>query len=76
MPRDKAATEKMGVALEILDISGNLAKREQTRISEAVEVVELGELDSTFRKSDVVALKAFLSREVDIIRSPYARKAV
>src|SRR5690606_18813858 len=36
---------------------------------------ELGELDGTFRKSDVAALKAFLSQERDEIRLPYAPTA-
>lgn len=38
-------------------------------------IVELGEIDSTFRKADVSALKAFLSRQTDEIREPYARTA-
>ncbi|MCP4381454.1 MAG: hypothetical protein GY798_08575 [Hyphomicrobiales bacterium] len=38
-------------------------------------IVELGELESTFRKSDIEHLKAFLSLSVDEIRMPYARKA-
>lgn len=37
-------------------------------------VCELGELDSTFRKSDVAALKAFITRNVDVFRLPYGRK--
>ena len=37
-------------------------------------IVELGELGSTFRKSDVDALKAFITRQRDDIRPPYARK--
>lgn len=39
-------------------------------------IVELGEIDATFRKSDVSAMKAFLSRAKDVIREPYARRAV
>ena len=35
-------------------------------------LVELGELDATFRKSDIAALKAFLSKDRDEIRLPYA----
>ena len=35
-------------------------------------IVELGELDGTFRRSDIAKLKAFLSNEVDEIRMPYA----
>ena len=38
-------------------------------------IVELAELDSTFKRSHVSMMKAFLSRRVDKIRSPYARKA-
>jgi putative DNA primase/helicase len=37
-------------------------------------MVELGELDATFRKADIAQLKAFITRDVDIIRRPYARK--
>lgn len=34
-------------------------------------LVELGEIDATFRKSDIAALKAFITRDVDVIRRPY-----
>jgi Virulence-associated protein E/VirE N-terminal domain len=34
---------------------------------------ELGELDATFRKSDIAALKAFCSNQTDTIRLPYAK---
>ncbi len=36
-------------------------------------IVELGELETTFSKSDHGALKNFLSRTVDVYRRPYAR---
>lgn len=36
-------------------------------------MVELGELDATFRKSDIAALKAFLTRDRDTLRRAYAR---
>jgi hypothetical protein len=36
-------------------------------------IVELGELDSTFRKSDISAIKAFTGRNKDSIRRPYAK---
>lgn len=36
-------------------------------------LVELAELDATFRKADIAALKAFLTRDFDVIRKPYAR---
>jgi putative DNA primase/helicase len=35
-------------------------------------IVELGEIDATFRKSDVSALKAWATQAVDNIRRPYA----
>lgn len=38
-------------------------------------ITELGELDSTFRKSDISAIKAFTSKQEDVIRRPYARAA-
>lgn len=37
-------------------------------------LVELGELDSTFRKSDISQLKSFITNDRDTIRSPYAVK--
>ena len=37
-------------------------------------LVELGELDATFRKSDIAALKAFITRKHDVLRRAYARK--
>ncbi len=38
-------------------------------------ITELGELDATFKRSDISAIKAFLSRQEDEIRRPYARAA-
>lgn len=37
-------------------------------------IVELGELDSTFRKADLAQLKAFITKSQDTLRRPYARK--
>jgi len=37
-------------------------------------IVELGELDATFKKSDIAALKAHISNTQDEIRLPYAAK--
>ena len=36
-------------------------------------IVELGELDATFRKADLSKLKAFITSETDDIRKPYGR---
>ena len=38
-------------------------------------ITELGELDATFKRSDISAIKAFLSRQEDEIRRPYAKAA-
>jgi putative DNA primase/helicase len=37
-------------------------------------LVELGELEATFKKSDVAQLKAFIPKDRDVLRKPYARK--
>ena len=37
-------------------------------------VVELGELDATFKKADLSQLKAFITKTKDTLRRPYARK--
>lgn len=37
-------------------------------------IIELGELDATFKRSDIAQLKAFLTKDKDIIRRPYAKK--
>ena len=37
-------------------------------------MVELGELDSTFRRSDIAALKAFITNDTDVFRKPYAKR--
>ena len=36
-------------------------------------LVELGELDATFRRSDIAQLKAFITRDRDVLRRAYAR---
>lgn len=36
-------------------------------------IVELGEVDATFRKADIAALKGFISKDMDSLRRPYAR---
>lgn len=37
-------------------------------------LVELGELDATFRRSDIAALKSFITAKSDVLRRAYARK--
>lgn len=36
-------------------------------------IVELGEIDATFRKADIAQLKAFITKDEDTLRLPYAR---
>lgn len=55
----------------LLDLSKTDSKTEAL----SAWITELGELDSTFKKSDISALKAFLSRREDEIRRPYAKAA-
>lgn len=37
-------------------------------------LVELGELDATFRRSDIAQLKSFITRDRDVIRMAYAKR--
>lgn len=37
-------------------------------------LIELGELEATFKKSDIAQLKAFIPMDRDIMRRPFARK--
>lgn len=37
-------------------------------------LVELGEVDATFRRSDIAHLKAFISQSADKVRLPYGRR--
>ena len=36
-------------------------------------MIELGELDATFRKADIARLKSFISQDIDELRRPYDR---
>ena len=38
-------------------------------------ITELGEIDATFKKSDIEALKGFITERNDVIRPPFARTA-
>lgn len=37
-------------------------------------IVELGELDSTFKRADIAQLKAFVTSDQDVLRKPYAKR--
>ncbi|WP_441253653.1 VapE domain-containing protein [Bradyrhizobium sp. 613_E4_N2_2] len=53
----------------------NPADRDSVKQAVSYWLVELGELDATFRKSDVAALKAFLTKDQDELRLPFAKTA-
>ena len=47
--------------------------KDSVKIAISHWIVELGELDSTFRKADISALKAFITQPFDILRKPFAK---
>lgn len=61
--------------LDILQDGLQLRPDDRDSVKQAVSywLVELGELDATFKKSDIAALKAFLTRKNDVMRRAYAR---
>jgi len=52
----------------------NPSDRDSVKQAVSFWLVELGELDATFRKADLAQLKAFVTRKQDVLRLPYARK--
>jgi putative DNA primase/helicase len=54
----------------------NLTEKDSIKRCISHWIVELGEIDSTFNKSEISQLKAFLSKTIDIIRLPYGKKAL
>ena len=57
-----------------LHLNSSQSKDQQLQVLRKT-IVELGEIDTTFRKSEIGALKAFLSRPEDELRRAYARRA-
>lgn len=62
--------------LDVLQDGVSLRVDDKDSVKQAVSywLVELGELDATFKRSDIAALKAFLTRNHDELRQAYARK--
>ena len=60
---------------ELVKIGASIDPANKDTISSAIGhwIVELGELDGTFRKADIAKLKAFISQDVDQLRRPYDR---
>lgn len=60
---------------DLIKIGASIDPANKDTISSAIGhwVVELGELDGTFRKADIAKLKAFISQDIDLLRRPYDR---
>jgi predicted P-loop ATPase len=60
---------------DLLKVGALVDPANKDTISSAIGhwMVELGELDSTFRKADIARLKAFISQDIDQLRRPYDR---
>lgn len=60
---------------DLIKIGASIDPANKDTISSAIGhwLVELGELDGTFRKADIAKLKAFISQDVDLLRRPYDR---
>lgn len=59
---------------EAIRTGANINPHDKDSLSQAIAywIVEIGELDATFRRSDIAALKSFLTNPKDIFRRPYA----
>jgi putative DNA primase/helicase len=62
--------------LEVLAEGVTLRPDDKDSVYHAIShwLVELGELDATFRKADIAQLKSFLTKTKDTIRLPYAER--
>jgi len=60
--------------LELIKTGRSLNVHDKDSVKQILScwIAELGELDSTFKKSDIAALKAFLTNDYDELRRPYA----
>lgn len=61
------------VRKEFLRTDAMVDPRDKDSVSQVIAywIVELGEIGATFRKADIDALKAFITRDNDIMRRPY-----
>ena len=60
---------------DLVKVGASIDPTNKDSISSAIGhwIVELGELDGTFRKADIAKLKAFISQDIDQLRRPYDR---
>lgn len=58
---------------ELIRTAASVDPHEKDSISQVISywIVELGEIDATFRRSDLQALKAFITSDHDTMRRPY-----
>ncbi|QTI81475.1 PriCT-2 domain-containing protein (plasmid) [Roseomonas marmotae] len=68
----RLAPESMGVVQDGLMLRPD--DRDSIKQVCSFWLVELGELDATFRKADIAALKSFITRKQDVLRLAYARR--
>lgn len=63
--------------LEVIKEAAILNPADKDSVRECISfwLVELGELDATFRKADIAQLKGFLTKSSDMLRVPYAKAA-
>jgi len=60
--------------LDLIKTGKSLNVHDKDSVKQIVSswIAELGELDATFKKSDIAALKAFITQDTDELRRPYA----
>ena len=66
-----AGGRDLGLMLEGAQL--NPADKDSVKLAISHWLVELGELDATFRRADIASLKSFLTRDRDELRLPYMR---
>jgi putative DNA primase/helicase len=64
-------TSLLPASMVLTDAHLDVANKDDVIVALKHAVVELGEIDATFRKADISRLKSFLSRSQDIVREPY-----
>ena len=60
-------------SLAALGVTIDASQRDSKKSATRAWLVELGELDATFKRSDIAALKAFVAQDVDERRDAYER---
>jgi putative DNA primase/helicase len=76
MGKTKWFKELVPAELEITKDGMMLDPKDKDSVYQCVTnwLVELGEVDATFRKADIAHLKAFLTKDTDVLRLAYSRK--